>query len=83
MKELDDFARPRLTLLPLAGTAPPVHLRLMILMILVRKVKNLINKRLGDIAALRKGLHPVKDIPLLKPPFEAGCGEMMLREKSE
>ena len=55
----------------------------MILMILVRKVKNLINKRLGDIAALRKGLHPVKDIPLLKPPFEAGCGALTLREKSE
>ena len=73
MKEPDDFARPRLTLLPLAETAPPVHLRLMILFM---KVKNLINRRLGDIVALRKGLHPVRDIPLLKPPFEAGCGEM-------
>ena len=80
MKELDDFARPRLTLLPLAGTAPPVHLRLMTLF---KMVKNLINKRLRDIAVLRKELHPVRDIPLLKPPFEAGCGEMTLREKSE
>ena len=80
MKELDDFARPRSTLLPLAGTAPPVHLRLMTLFM---KVKNLINKLLGDIVVLRKELHPVRDIPLLKPPFEAGCGEMTLREKSE
>ena len=80
MKERDDFAKPRLTLLPLAGTAPPVHLRLMTLFM---KVKNQINRRLEDRVVLRKELLPVRDIPLLKPPFEAGCGEMMLREKSE
>ena len=80
MKELDDFARPRLTLFPLVGIAPPVHLRLMTLFMMV---KNLINRRQRDIVVVRKELHPVRDIPLLKPPFEAGCGEMTLREKSE
>ena len=35
LKELDDLARPRSTSLPLAETAPPVHLRLMTLFLKV------------------------------------------------
>ena len=59
MKELDDFARPTSTLLPLAGTAPPVHLRLITLFM---KVQNLIKSRLEDTVALQKELLPVRDI---------------------
>ena len=80
MKELDDFAKPRSTSSPLAETAPPVHLRLMTLFLMV---KIQINRRLEDRVVLRKELLPVRDIPLLKPLFDAGCGEMMHREKSE
>ena len=80
MKEPDDFARPRSISLLLAGTAPPVHLRLTTLYM---KGKNQINRRLEDRVVLRKELLPVRDIPLLKPLFEAGCGEMMRQGKSE
>ena len=80
MKELDDFARPRLYSLPLAETAPPAHRRLMSLFLMA---KNQINRRLEDRVVLRKESPPVRDIPLPKLPFEAGCGVMMLREKSE
>ena len=84
MKELDDSARPRSTSSPLAETAPPVHLRLMTLSLMVKMmVKNLINRRLEDRAVLRKESLLVRDIPLPKLLVEAGCGEMILREKSE
>ena len=66
------------------ATRPPVHLRLRTLFMIVKMmVKSLINRRLRDIVVLRKGLHPVRDIPLLKLRFEAGYGEMTHREKIE
>ena len=80
MKELDDFVRLRLHSLPLAEIAPPAHRRLMSLLLIVM---NQIDRHLDDRVVLRKESPPVRDIPLPKLPFEAGCGEMMLREKSE
>ena len=70
--------RPRLLSLPLAETAPPVHRRLMSLFLMAKNPR-----RLEDRAVLRKESPPVTDIPSPKLPFEAGCGVMMLREKSE
>ena len=80
MKELDDFVRLRWHSLPLTEIAPPAHRRLMSLFLIVM---NQIDRHLDDRVVLRKELLQVRDIPSRKLPFEVGCGEMMLREKSE
>ena len=79
-KEPDDFARPKSPSLLLAETAPLAHRRLMSLILIA---KNQITRCLEDRVVLRKESLLVKDIPSRKLPYEADCGVMMLREKSE
>ena len=79
-KEPDDFARPKSPSLLLAETAPLVHRRLMSLIL---TAKNQITRCLEDRVVLRKESLLVRDIPMRKLPYEAVCGVMMNREKSE
>ena len=79
-KELDAFARPKSPLLLLAAIALPAHRHPM------RRIptaKSQYNRHLEYRVVLRKDSLRVRDIPSRKVPFEADCGAMMLREKSE
>ena len=79
-KELDAFARPKSLLLLLGAIALPAHRRPMRR---IPRTKNQFNRHLEYRVVLRKDSPLVRDIHLRKLPFEAECGAMMLREKSE